>query len=106
MKRPTISAKNLKYLKKISGFYDFLTIEISREFLKIPGIQDFVKFRVYNSRDSGFFLVTAFQSLGFMRNPRDLGFFPSGYPEDRPFSWDGISRQKANSGYNLSHLPI
>ena len=51
-----------------------------------------------NRRDLGFFLVSGFLSPGFIQNPWNSGFFTFKISPGLGFiSWDGISRQKANS---------
>ena len=78
------------------------------EIPKIRGIGISFCWNFFNTRDSGFFLISEFLFSGLMQNPRDSGFFRGFcnfgisleffYPGIGIFSWDGILQQKANSG--------
>ena len=63
---------------------------------EISGIRDFLSLGIFIPEISS-------NSPGFMRNTRDSGFF---IPGIEIFSWDGISRQKANSGNRCLSLRI
>ena len=62
------------------------------EIPKIRGIGISFCWNFFNTRDSGFFLISEFLFSGLMQNPRDSGFFrdfvTSGYP------WNFLSRDR------------